>query len=213
MATLTGTIALSPTELATLAKQVAIILGPSIVTPPVVTPPVVVPPVITPPVPAGVVWIYHDGLIWANDLMNYGDWAYDYLDTTGKPPVGTHCLKATGTQGGFQPGAPGLHLDTTGLNFLIFSVKPTQPGNDWKMGAMSSDGGGDTAIPGGLNVMASQFADKPFTPGQWSTCKIPLHAGGFNWPLGQHLRKIMWQEATGAQGVNTYFLCEACLSP
>lgn len=214
MATISGIVTFTNAELAALAKLVAPLISAAPVTPPVVTPPVVIPPVITSPTPSGTAWIYNDALIWSKDLMNYGDYVYDYQDTTGKPPVGTHDIMVTGTQGGFQPGTPGLSFDTTGYNFLIVSLKSVQA-DDFQVGGMSSDGDGDTSIPGAVNADLAQFADKPFTAGQWSNCKVPLHAGGLNWPVGLKLRKIGIQSQVAAPtgGKKIWWICNLGLTP
>jgi hypothetical protein len=182
------------------------------VTIPTTSPPVTPPPV-TPP-PAGVSWIYTDGnLVWFGHDMSYGDYLINYKDTSGKPPGGRYDISLTGTQGGWQPGSPDLNFDTTGYNFFIISLKPTQPGNSWIAGAESSASGGDTVIPGGLNPNVGDFCDKPLTVNQWSACKIPLHGSGFNIPVGQKLRKIMLQQQAPAVGANRWYVTNVGFTP
>jgi hypothetical protein len=168
-------------------------------------------PVVTPPA-AGTSWVFHNGLVWLNHDMSYGDYNYNYTDTTGKPEAGSLDIAATGTQGGWQPGSPNLDWDTTGYNSFVISIKPGVAGMAFIMGAESSASGGDTVIQGGANPNLGSFCDKPLAVGQWSHCTIPLHAGGFNLPVGQHLRKIMLQPQNPS-GKKSYFIAEAGFIP
>jgi hypothetical protein len=175
-------------------------------TAPVVTPPVVMPPL------AGASWVFHKGLVWVNHDMSYGDYNYNYTDKTGVPEIGSIDIAATGTQGGWQPGSPNLDWDTSRYSTFVISVKPGVAGMGFIMGGESSASGGDTIIANGSNPDLGSFCDKPLTVGQWSHCAIPLHAGGFNWPVGQHLRKIMLQPQSPA-GKKSYFLAEVGFVP
>ena len=156
-------------------------------------------------------WIYTDGTRhWpaAND-MSYGNYTYNFKDTKGAPTQGRYDLAVTGTNGGWQPGAPNGFFDTTGYNFVLVQLKPTQPGNSWISGFM---GARDTEIPGARVVDVARFCDRPFTPGQWSTCRIPLHAGGYNLPVGQKVYKVMFQEQAESVGTNTWYVNNVGLS-
>jgi hypothetical protein len=161
---------------------------------------------------ARVSWVYRNGSrYWGveND-MSYGNYDLNYKDTSGSPLEGKYDLKLTGTQGGWQPGAPFDEFDTTGFNYVLVQLKPTQPGNSWISSFM---GAHDTGIPGSKMVDVGQFCDQPFTPGQWSTCKIPLHDGGYNLPARQKVYKIMFQEQAESVGTNTWYVNNVGLSP
>jgi len=167
-----ATISYSNTELQALASLLAPLVAPLLApTPPVV---VVPPPVVTPP--AGVFWLFNAG-----KFVGAGDYSYG----SGKVTYGA-TIVVTGDEG-LQPRMPGDDFDTTGYNFVLVSIKPTQK-QTWISGMEKI---GDVPIPGNHGpVDITPYGPKTLVLNTWNDFKIPIGLFG-NMPT--HMYKIMFQ--------------------
>ena len=137
---------------------------------------------------ASIFQIFHDGVFsWGGDYS----WGVtiDYKDTAGVPLQGPYDIAVTGI-GGFQPFATNYDFDPTPYKYLVFSLKPTVPNQQWQSGFYKV---GDIATGVILNVL--NYGPAPVV-GQWTTYKIPLGAGGYQLTPGTHIYKFMIQDQT-----------------
>jgi hypothetical protein len=137
---------------------------------------------------ASIFQIFHNGVFsWGGDYS----WGVtiDYKDTAGIPLQGPYDVAVTGI-GGFQPFATNYDFDPTPYKYLVFSLKPTLPNQQWQSGFYKV---GDIATGVILNVL--NYGPAPAV-GQWTTYKIPLGAGGYQLTSGTHIYKFMIQDQT-----------------
>lgn len=186
---------LSTAELAALnAGQSVSILSPIVV----VTPP---------PTVADAVVLSAGKFYWSGNF-NYGG----LVETDGVSFAGLVCSEflatASGGGGGWLPhrdiGAvpqPG-HFDTTGYEFLQLTLAPTRPGQAWQgvvPDVPNTPTATDHPVPGANSVNINDFGPAPVV-GQFSTYKIPLHAGGYNMPPGVIIWKFGVQDQINSSG-------------
>ncbi|MFL6604086.1 MAG: Calx-beta domain-containing protein [Steroidobacteraceae bacterium] len=132
--------------------------------------------------------IFHNGVFsWGGDYS----WGVtiDYKDTAGIPLQGPYDIAVTGI-GGFQPFATNYDFDPSPYKYLVFSLKPTLPNQQFQSGFYKV---GDIATGVILNVL--NYGPAPVI-GQWTTYKIPLGAGGYQLTSGTHIYKFMIQDQT-----------------
>jgi hypothetical protein len=134
--------------------------------------------------------------------------------TSPEAPTGTAWIfhGTTGTEGDWQLDAPSPDWDTTPYRALVISIKPGVAGMSFVLGAESSTSDGGFAK--GSSPVLGLFCDNnnTFKVGQWIHAVIPLHAGGFNWPMGQHLRKIKLL-AQSPVGKKSFFIADVGFIP
>lgn len=131
---------------------------------PVVTPPPVIPPV------TGTRWQY-DGTgknLWNQDYS--WDAVADYKDTSGGPVGTPYDIKVTvlSAWGGYQPSNNNGVVIQVKTGYMELDLKPTQPGQIWKLIAHKSDDESNT----GPTLDLANFGPAPVV-GQWGHYKIP----------------------------------------
>lgn len=151
--------------------------------------------------PSGSVGVYVNG-----NFMWPGDWSWNgglitvtYNDTSGVPLDGPDDVKisTTGSWNGWQPYATGTppSLPIGALKYLNYSIKITKAGTNftsaWQANCPTCANG---EAPTGVGAVLPSTFCSAFVVGKWSTCKIPLGAGGYNIPAGTNLRKFMIQD-------------------
>jgi hypothetical protein len=137
---------------------------------------------------ASIFQIFHNGVFsWGGDY-SWGV-SIDYKDTAGGPLQGPYDIAVTGI-GGFQPFATNYDFDPSQYKYLVFSLKPTLPNQQWQSGFYKV---GDIATGVILNIL--NYGPAPEI-GKWTTYKIPLAAGGYQIPAATHIYKFMIQDQT-----------------
>lgn len=158
------------------------------------------PVVVTPPPAAGTFWIYHAGQRgWECDV-SYNSGTINYLNVDASAPGGVD-ITITGAKA-FQPDICSQDFDTTGYNYLTYSIKPIGWVWDFITGVMQAH---DTPIANCNPVDVGGAVDKtgkglygpvPMAAGQWNTYKIPLK--DLCVTPGMHIYKFMIQRQTAA---------------
>lgn len=194
-------IALIATALLPLVASAATTLAPGaytvaacpVVTPPVTTPPPVItpPPVTTPPV-AGTFWLFNAGVFKGAGDYDFGSGKVTYGQT----------VVATGDVG-YQPRMPNDDFNTTGYTYLTLSIRPTQAGNSWAVGAEMI---GDKPFPGCPNMISlMKYGPSQAAVGQWNVYKIPLSAMCITPALHPYKIGILEQSSTNKAGNKVEF--------
>lgn len=149
--------------------QVTIASASSSTTIPVPSTPVT-PPIVTPPPVTGTIWEY-DGTgknLWPQDY-SWGNAVPTYNDTSGGPVGTPYDIKVTINQawGGWQPSLNNGQTIQVVSGYMEFDIKPTQPGQVWKLIAHKSDDESNV----GPTLDLADFCPAPKV-GVWAHCKI-----------------------------------------
>jgi hypothetical protein len=144
-------------------------------------------------------WVYYNGSMRWDGSWDWGVTSVNYQDTTGVPLSGKRDIEVRSQKwGGWQPffhadcqNNINLCFDTSPYKYLIFSAKPTAPGQMFDSGFMSA-GDSKDGIVVHISAYCSGGNDPPIN--EWETCKVPLSAYELT---NARILKFMIQDQSG----------------